>query len=268
MLISRKNWTKKDTKSKSKPLSKERRRRLSLLLIKLGARLSSRHLWLINQSLTHSSYAVETGNHAEDNERLEFLGDAVLGLVVSHHLFKSFPHLYEGDMTRLKSSVVSRRILAKVAKEIQLGDYLLMGKGEEQDGGRQKSSLLSDSLEALLGALFLCLGYEKIKSVVLLLLEKEIRHLLEGGKTEDYKSELQQRFLSLHRILPHYEVVREEGPAHRKRFFVQVKLHGKVVGEGAGNSKKEAEQKAAKEALAVLGSHPSAPRLTLPAEVV
>lgn len=230
--------------------------------------MSSRHLGLVSQSLTHSSYVVETRSHAQDNERLEFLGDSVLGLVVAAHLFKTYPHLYEGDMTRLKSSVVSRRVLAKIAKEIQLGDYLLMGKGEEKDSGRSKSSLLSDSLEALFGALFICLGYEKIKTVILFLLEKEILHLLEGGKTEDYKSELQQHFLSHYRILPLYEVVKEEGPAHRKRFFVQVKLHGKIIGEGSGHSKKEAEQTAAKEALSTLSSprHPS--RLTSTAEVM
>lgn len=255
MLISRKNWAKKDNKNKQHSLSKERSKKLGHLLSVIRVRISSRHIWLVSLSLTHSSYAVEMRSQAEDNERLEFLGDSVLGLVIADHLYKVGPHLQEGDMTRLKSSVVSRRVLAKVAKEIQLGDYMLMGKGEEQDGGRSKSSLLSDSLEALIGALFLCLGYEKIKVAVLCLLGKEIRYLMEGGKTEDYKSELQQYFLSVYKVLPHYEVEREEGPAHHKRFFVHVKLHGKIIGEGAGVSKKDAEQKAAKEALTKFSAH-------------
>lgn len=266
MLISRKNWMQK--KSKGAELNKERKKHIARLLSRLRVRVPSWHYGIVNQSLTHSSYAVETRKPVENNERLEFLGDSVLGLVISDYLYQNCPHLFEGGMTRLKSSVVSRRVLARVAKEIELGGALRMGKGEEQDGGREKSSLLSDSLEALIGALFISLGYEKTKRAILFLMEKEIRHHLEGGKIEDYKSDLQQYFLSLYRVLPHYEVVREEGPAHRKRFFVQVKHQGKVLGEGAGFSKKEAEQKAAHEALSFLQTaHPKV-RLTLPSKVV
>lgn len=255
-------------KSKGAELTKERKKHIARLLSRLRVRVPSWRFGIVNQSLVHSSYAVETRKPVENNERLEFLGDSVLGLVISEYLHQNCPHLFEGGMTRLKSSVVSRRVLARVAKEIQLGEALLMGKGEEQDGGREKSSLLADSLEALMGALFVSLGYEKTKKAILFLMEKEIRHHLEGGKIEDYKSDLQQYFLSLYRVLPHYEVVREEGPAHRKCFYVHVKHHGKVLGEGEGYSKKEAEQKAAREALSFLQTaHPRA-RLTLPSKVV
>lgn len=266
LLISRKNWIQKI--SKGSGLNKERTKLIAKLLSRLSVRVPSWQYGIVNQSLTHSSYAVESRKPVENNERLEFLGDSVLGLVVSDYLHQNCPHLFEGGMTRLKSSVVSRRVLARVAKEIQLGEALLMGKGEEQDGGREKSSLLADSLEALMGAVFVSLGYEKTRRAILFLMEKEIQHHLEGGKTEDYKSDLQQYFLSLYRILPHYEVVREEGPPHKKRFFVHVRHQGKILGEGSGFSKKEAEQKAAREAISVLQTaHPKA-RLTLPSKVV
>jgi ribonuclease III len=204
---------------------------------------------LLERALTHRSYANEH-RLSEHNERLEFLGDSVLNLVVSQRLMEDRPRSSEGELSRLRASVVSEPSLAEVARSIGIGDFLLLGKGEEQTGGRNKDSLLANSLEALVASLYLDGGFLQAASFI----ERSFRDIFERvggtGGTSDYKTEFQE----LLKTLPEYRVVSESGPDHRKEFEIELTVRGEVLGRGAGRNKKEAEQKAAKEALEKLGT--------------
>ncbi len=203
---------------------------------------------LLERALTHKSYANENRVPAH-NERLEFLGDSVLGLVVSEYLMNTCPDSTEGDLSRLRAAVVSEPALAAVARQIGLGSFLLLGRGEEQTGGRDKDSLLANCLEALLGSLYLDAGITAVEAFVLRFFDEIIRKTCTTRGTQDYKTELQELCQERVRQLPEYRVVSETGPDHQKKFEVELSLKGTVYGRGAGKSKKEAEQKAAKEAL-------------------
>ncbi len=206
---------------------------------------------LLERALTHKSYANE--NRVPDhNERLEFLGDSVLGLVVSEYLMNTCPDSTEGDLSRLRAAVVSEPALAAVAREIGLGSFLLLGKGEEQTGGREKDSLLANCLEALLGSLYIDAGITAVEAFVLRFFSEIIRKTCTARGSQDYKTELQELCQERIRQLPEYRVVSETGPDHQKKFEVELSLKGTVYGRGVGKSKKEAEQKAAKEALGKL----------------
>ncbi|MHB2018130.1 MAG: ribonuclease III [Candidatus Xenobia bacterium] len=201
---------------------------------------------LLQQALTHESYSHEHGIDTS-NERLEFLGDAVLGLIVGHYLFETFPDRQEGDLTRMKSQAVSSDFLAQRARDLGLGDFLILGKGEEASGGRNRSSVLADALEALIGAIYLDGGLAAARDFVLDLFRPSLGEVGQVGK--DYKGELQERTQKHFRGLPHYTVVQEEGPPHNRSFQVQVSFGPTRLGHGSGSSKKQAEQEAAREAL-------------------
>ncbi len=203
---------------------------------------------LLERALTHKSFANENRVPAH-NERLEFLGDAVLGLVISEYLMKNCPDSNEGDLSRLRAAVVSEPALAVIAREIGLGSYLRLGKGEEQTGGRDKDSLLANCLEALIASIYLDAGNAAVKAFVIRFFEEMIQKTCTSRGTLDYKTDIQELCQERLKQLPEYRIVSETGPDHQKLFSVELSVRGDVYGRGVGRSKKEAEQRAAKEAL-------------------
>ncbi|WP_089857806.1 ribonuclease III [Halanaerobium salsuginis] len=205
---------------------------------------------LIQRALTHKSFPNENRRlHLKDNERLEFLGDSVLSLAISTYLFTRFSNLPEGDLAKMRAVIVSAPILAGAAKRIELGQFLFLGKGEEMTGGRERDSILADTMEAIFGALYLDQGFETASELILRLLKPDIIDVVEGNHIQDYKTMLQEVIQENGNIRPEYEVIGEEGPDHNKTFKVAVKLKEDNLGSGCGSSKKEAEQEAAKVAL-------------------
>ena len=198
---------------------------------------------ILQRALSHRSWCAEHGGH-ESNERLEFLGDSVLGLVVTDDVFGRFPHLPEGQLSEVRAGVVNARALADVAAEMGLGDCLLLGKGEDGGGGRYKQSILADALEALIAAVYLDGGLEHASRFVLTRFGDRIGEAATGPGGRDYKTRLQELAAARNVGRPRYQV-RDEGPDHAKRFFAVVLLDGQSSGAGEGNSKKEAEQAAA-----------------------
>jgi len=216
----------------------------------LAARIGyePRRVHLLRQALTHRSAQHEMG--LPGNERLEFLGDAVLGLVVAGHLYREHPDLSEGDLTKVKAAAVSEAVLAKVARGLSLGRYLILSKGEEQSGGRQRPSILADTLEALFGAIYLDRGLTAARRVVLGLLMEHLRAIERNEHERDYKTLLQEQVQERHRTPPTYRLVHHSGPDHDRTFVVEVEVGSRTLGRGVGKSKKQAEQAAAREALA------------------
>jgi ribonuclease-3 len=206
---------------------------------------------LLEHALTHKSRVAEDASGGVfDNESLEFLGDAVLGLVVAEALFRRFPDYDEGQKSKIKAAVVSTQSLARRAEQIRLGDHLLLGRGEEKTGGRFKQALLADGYEALIAAIYLDGGLPAAAAF----LDRELGDAIEAGAQpgvvgEDYKSALQERLQALGRPLPEYRVAAEAGPDHRKLFTIEVVVSGDVLGSATGRAKKEAEQEAARIAL-------------------
>lgn len=202
---------------------------------------------LLKQAMTHSSFANEQKiNKLGDYERLEFLGDAVLELVSSEFLFEENQHLSEGEMTKMRSSFVCEPALAYCAREFELGEYILLGKGEEVTGGRKRDSIISDVMEALIGAIYLDGGFANAKEHIykFILSDLESKQLFYDSKTI-----LQEMVQSSNEGTLHYEVIKEIGPDHDKQFVVEARIDDKVIGQGSGRTKKAAEQKAAYEAL-------------------
>jgi ribonuclease III len=208
---------------------------------------------LLIEALTHKSHVNERKSpDRKHNERLEFLGDAVLSLIVSDHLATRYPHLTEGALSKLKAKLVSETSLADAARRLDLGARLRLGRGEELSKGREKASLLADALEAVIAAVYLDGGLEASRAFTLDVLAEELRRIesLEENPGEgDYKTRFQEWCQRRHELLPQYVTVRETGPDHQKLFEVEVQVAGKVVGVGQGHSKKEAEQVAAQRAL-------------------
>lgn len=205
---------------------------------------------LLEQSLVHSSYLNENPDfHLPSNERLEFLGDSLLGLVVAEKLYRESPGLSEGEMTRLRASVVRGETLARVGTSLGLGECLYLGHGEEASGGRQRRSNLAGLLEAVLGAVLVDKGFPVARDLVLKLFDAEIHSAIEGRVAADYKSRLQEVVQAQHQVPPIYRTAREEGPDHAKEFTVQVLIGDHVVGAGHGKSKRKAEAEAARQAL-------------------
>ena len=202
---------------------------------------------LLDLALRHRSWCSENGSVAS-NERLEFLGDAVLGLVITDHLYRAVPDMSEGVLARHRSELVSATALAEVARAVHLGDALLLGKGEVSTGGRDKTSILADGMEAVIGAVYLDGGIGAATSLVLLLLDDRIDDVLYGGLASDHKSRLQEQAARRFGELPRY-TIDEDGPEHEKRFSARVELGGEVWGDGEGRTKKEAEQAAARAAV-------------------
>jgi ribonuclease-3 len=203
---------------------------------------------MLSKALVHRSYRSEGAENCS-NERLEFLGDAVLGQIVAEYLYQSFPQWTEGELTKLKAAVVSEVTLSEAARRIELGRFLVMAKGEEQSGGRDRPSLLSDALEAIIGATYLDRGLRAARELVLGVLGEAISALEQDEQRRDFKTLLQELIQGRHQQPPVYTVVAEEGPDHDKTFVVGVRFGRHLLGEGVGKSKKEAEQKAAEEAL-------------------
>jgi ribonuclease III len=203
-----------------------------------------RQLELLNQALTHKSYVHEQREPAQDNERLEFLGDAVLGMIISDYCYKRFPGLAEGELSKLRASLVNETNLARIARRLDLGAYLLVGRGEELTGGRAKTSLLADTFEALIAAVYLDSSLDEVYQAVLRCFREDLTTLLNEGH-KDYKSELQEYTQEKFGCVPTYVVVRERGPDHNKVFEVELTIRGQLQGIGTGKSKKEAEQAAA-----------------------
>ena len=205
---------------------------------------------ILENALTHSSYANENRERGlHDNERLEFLGDSILGFVVADYLYRSFPDKPEGELTRIRAALVCEDSLHEVAQRLHLGDFLMLGKGEESGGGRHRPSILADAVEAVLAAVYLDGGIDEARALVhRILLEKEPEQVVESRR-RDCKTELQELVQRKPNQELRYELVSESGPDHAKVFTVAVMLNGQVVGLGSGHSKKEAEQSAARTAL-------------------
>ena len=210
---------------------------------------------LIVTALTHSSYSNESGaknHHILCNERLEFLGDSVLSLITSKYIYAKYPDFPEGELTRMRAEVVCERALSGYAEKISLGQYLLLGIGEEKNNGRKRKSILADAFEALLAAIYIDageLGYATVEKFLLPFIIEEIGNLKSVGFSADSKTLLQQFVQQAEGDFLEYTVVKESGPDHMKTFHVEAKLNSNVIGRGVGRSKREAEQNAAKEAL-------------------
>jgi ribonuclease-3 len=230
-------------------LTEARKEQLAELERALGYRFHRTEL--LNQALTHKSYVHEQRETAQHNERLEFLGDAVLGLVISDYCYARFAHLAEGDLSKLRASLVNDGNLARIARRLELGAFLLVGRGEEQTGGRAKASLLADTFEAVLAAIYLDTSLTAVYQVVLRCFQEDLDTVLNEGY-KDYKSELQEYTQEKFGCVPTYIVVRERGPDHEKVFEVEIAIRGQIQRLGAGKSKKEAEQEAARKVLEAL----------------
>ena len=226
---------------------------------KLGYRFQNKEL--LRRAVTHSSYSNETGarnHHLLCNERLEFLGDSVLSVVVSEYLFDRFATLPEGELTQTRAMLVQSASLASYSREIGLGDYLYLGHGEEKNNGRERQSTLENAFEALVAAIYLDAGEEKgfeaVRSFVLPIIKRFLADNSEKAKRIDAKTELQQLIQQAEGDFLEYIVVGESGPDHKKEFEVVARLNSNIIGRGKGRSKREAEQNAAKEALILFGT--------------
>ena len=228
----------------------DKRRRAALRFFEKRLNLNFENLELLDESLTHSSFVNEKREErCRDNEGLEFLGDAVLGMVVSHHLYSLFPSSPPGEYSALKAALVNKSTLAKCAREISLGQYLKLGRGEELSDGRDRDSVLANALEAVIGAVYFDRGLEAAREFVLSLLGSCIQEVGPRKVPRDAKSLVQTLSQERFKTLPEYKVLRETGPDHKRKFEVEVWISGKVYGRGTGRSKKAAEQTAAREAL-------------------
>jgi ribonuclease III len=227
-------------------LSRERKLLLNAFQKKAGIRFRS--LELLNLSFTHRSCANEDSPRSQNNERLEFLGDAVLGLVAASCLYERLGERAEGELARIKSYVVSEEVLSELAKALKLNECLLLGKGEEQSGGREKKAILADATEALFGAYYIDSGFETASRFVRALIEPEIDKVLQNRHHKDYKTMLQEYAQKYLRTYPLYRLVKKAGPDHDRTFWVSCELAGTEYGPAMGKNKKEAEQSAAQAA--------------------
>ncbi len=234
-------------------IKEKRIRELQAFCGRLG--LAMTDLGLLDMALTHTSYAHELKGavRPEHSERVEFLGDSVLSLVVSTYMYKNFPALAEGQLTKLRAHLVCEASLYECAKRLGLGELLLLGRGEELSGGRERPSILADAFEAVLGAIYLDQGLAVAERYLLQLLQKEIDHVCRNGIGSDYKTRLQEYLQRGGDADISYRLVDSSGPEHNKVFSCEVALSQQAMGRGSGRSKKEAEQQAAKAALISLG---------------
>ena len=222
-----------------------------LTKLEQGLGYTFRNKALLENALTHSSYANENRErHLPDNERLEFLGDSILGFVVAEYLYRNFPDKPEGELTRIRADLVCERNLAEAAATVELGSYLLLGHGEEQGGGRKRDSIVSDAMESVIAASFMDGGFAAAKEII----DRLILSNIPKGRSRnfDYKTAFQELVQRKKDQQIHYELTGESGPDHDKHFEVEVLLNGKAVGHGVGSSKKRAEQAAAEAAIEAL----------------
>ena len=225
-------------------------RDLSILEENLGYKFNN--IKFLEIGITHSSFANETREHVPYNERQEFLGDAVLSIIVSDYIFENYTKLPEGELTKLRASLVCEKSLCGFSNELELGSFLRLGHGEELMGGRERPSILADAFEAVLAAVYLDGGIEPATKIVLRFVKKALEHV-ENAPFKDYKTLLQEIVQKNPEESLSYVLVAESGPDHDKRFEVDVLLNSNVIGHGLGKSKKAAEQHAAKEALELMG---------------
>ncbi len=211
-----------------------------------------KNIRFLETGITHSSFANETKEHTEYNERQEFLGDAVLSIIVSDYIFENYTHLPEGELTKLRASLVCEKSLFEFSLELGLGEFLRLGRGEELMGGRERPSLLADAFEAVIAAIYLDGGIEPATEFVLGFVKRSLEHV-ENAPFKDYKTLLQEIIQQNPEEHLYYVLAGESGPDHNKRFEVNVMLNSNIIGHGAGKSKKAAEQLAAKEALELMG---------------
>ncbi|MBN1825656.1 MAG: ribonuclease III [Candidatus Eisenbacteria bacterium] len=230
------------------PIRKKRLQTLHQLEKTLGVRFSD--LELLNQALIHRSFLNgKAAERIQSNERMEFLGDSVLGLVVNEHLYRNRPTENEGNLTKIKSLIVSRQILAEKAEQTGLGRYLLLSASESEAGGRKRTSIIADALEAVIGAIYLDQGLEASRRFIKHLILDELLEITQDADHINYKSLLQEKVQSEKKVHPVYRIRREQGPDHEKTFHVEVTVAGRTLGQGGGRTKKEAEQSAARAAL-------------------
>lgn len=236
-------------------MNMSRKGKNNLISLQKNLNYKFRNEELLSLAMTHSSYANENKmGIVENNERLEFLGDAILNLVVSQYLYKKYPNHPEGELTKIRAKVVCESSLAYAAKKIEIGKYLLLGKGEEATGGRVRESILADVAEAIVGAIYMDSDFETTNTILLTNFESDIVHAVaKGDLFIDYKTELQEMIQKKGKSTMEYVVVKEEGPDHNKRFYIDVVVNNESIGTGRGRNKKDAEQMAAKEALIRLG---------------
>ena len=218
-----------------------------------GLNLTFKNKALLQRALTHRSYLNENPDYPlEDNERLEFLGDAILDFIIGEYLYHRFPEMAEGRLTNLRSALVRTERLAYFAGLINLGDYLYLGHGEDESGGRQRAAILCDAFEALIGALYLDKGVEPTRDFVYNLIEPSLEEILNSDSEKDAKSQLQEVAQSHYQLTPTYRTVNEEGPDHAKEFTVEAMIGEQIYGRGKGYSKQTAAQAAAQRALDAL----------------
>lgn len=211
-----------------------------------------RNIQFLTQALTHRSFLHQRNEEGEDNERLEFLGDSVIELAVSHLLLRRLPHMAEGGLSKTRALLVKEATLATLARGARLGKAMQLGRGEEDTGGREKDSILAGCLEALVAAVYLDGGYEEAFQVIEGLYAPLLEEMNGELRDQDFKTRLQEYMQKHHNTTPRYIVTAEQGPAHAKTFEVTISVNGKIYGMGRGKSKKEAEQRAAEEALRAL----------------
>ncbi len=228
---------------KTPAVSNERRKELQLFEKTAGIRF--RKIDFLNLAFCHRSFANETSQETDNNEKLEFLGDSVLGVIVSEYLFKNFPDKSEGHLARIKSFVVSENSLDQIARNLKVDNFILIGKGEEYSGGRSKKAILADCMEAIIGAYYLDSGFKAVRQFILNNIIPEINKVLEDRHKKDYKTLLQEYVQKRFKCYPKYVMVKKTGPDHDKTFWIEVKINDKTYGPGKGKNKKEAEQKAA-----------------------
>ncbi len=236
-----------EKKEKSARKKKSRYRQLDSLQKRIKVQFHNKSL--LNRALTHRSFVNEASSPIKDNERLEYLGDSVLALVVNEYLFYRFEEYHEGDLAKIKSAVVSETTLAKVSAEINLGSYILLGRGEELSGGRVRDSILANTMEALIGAIYLDSGLKEAKKFVLALLKADIERIDRLSYLRDPKTTLQEIVQKKYKERPIYEVAEEKGPDHQKEFTVRLIINGNIAATGRGNSKRKAEMDAARKVL-------------------
>lgn len=236
---------------KAPEISAERKK--ELLLFQKQAKINFSNLQLLNLAFVHRSFVNETAGEIDSNERLEFLGDSVLGLAVSTWLFTHLADHDEGDFSRIKAFVVSEESLAEIARQLRVDNFIIIGKGEEFSGGRSKKALLADCMEAIFGAYYLDAGYKQAQAFIQRLLTPVIKRVLQNKHRRDYKTLLQEHVQKNYKSYPLYTLVKRTGPEHDNTFYMQVTINGRTYGPASGNNKKEAEQAVAKIAYEKLG---------------
>ena len=227
--------------------SKKKNKLLNKIQSRLRVKFKNKSL--LFRSLVHRSYANESNSTIRDNERLEYLGDSVLALVINEYLFKHFGDYHEGDLAKIKSAVVSEEMLVKIARELDLGSYILLGKGEENSGGRMRDSILANTVEAVIGAMYLDCGLKKTKGFILSLFRKHIDKIDKLPSLRDPKTALQEIVQKKYKLKPEYLVVEESGPDHNKKFTIELKINNRKINRACGSSKRKAEIEAAMQTL-------------------